>query len=246
MIKREIDFELEGKDYQGFLVYDETINYERPGILIAHAWRGQDDFAKQKAFEYAEKGYIAFAGDVYGKKILAKNKQEAESLMLPLFLNRDELQKRIKKNLEILEEQEKISKHRTAAIGFCFGGLTVIELMRSGAKLAGIASVHGVLGNSMGDQKAHRPSNALKLYGEALFLHGHLDPLVSKEDIDLLQEELDHAKVRWQFHTFGDAYHAFTVPEANDDNMGLHYNSRAANTSRKLIDDYLQSIFQRN
>lgn len=196
---------------------------KRPAIIVAHAWMGQDSFARHKAEALAELGYIAFAADLYGEGKTASNPQEAQSLMTPLFQNRSLLQKRIKRAFEVVQAHPGVDTSRIGAIGFCFGGLTVIELLRSGVDVKAVVSFHGVLGNQMGTIRANPVPIANNIKGSLLILHGYEDPLVSQDDIQNTQKELNQAGVDWQMNIFGHTSHAFTNPDAHDKEHGLNY-----------------------
>lgn len=223
MHKEDISYE----GFKGFIAYDDNTMDKRPAVLIAHAWRGLDDFAKTQAIRLAEMGYTAFAADLYGAGKVADNNTEAAALMGPLFLDRVELQKRVNLAFNILAEHKTTDRNRMGAMGFCFGGLTVLELLRSGADVKGVVTFHAVLADKYSLIKAKRaPAQPMK--GSILILHGADDPLVSKEDLTALQQELNDAKVDWQLHMYSQTSHAFTYPLANDTKIGLIYNPLSA------------------
>lgn len=228
---------------KGHLVFDESLKTKRPAIVIAHAWRGQDNFARQKAEELAKLGYVAFAADLYGDGIEVKTNEEAQALMLPLFINRQLLRDRILSAFETVAQLAYVDKDRIGAIGFCFGGLTVIELLRSGANVRGVVSFHGVLGNSIGNIKANIIPPKKPIKGSLLILHGHQDPLVSKEDIASIQSEFTQLDVDWQMHIYGHTVHAFTNPELADFKQGLAYNELANQRSWQAMRLFFDEIF---
>lgn len=208
---------------EGFIVYDDKIKTPRPAILVAHAWRGQDDFARDKARALAKLGYIGFAADLFGNRKNASNDDDAAALIKPLYLDRKLLQSRIISAYETLIKQPSVDKSRIGAIGFCFGGLTVIELLRSGTPVKSVVSFHGVLGNA----GAKTVPIAKNIKGSILILHGYDDPLVPTPDVLNMQKELNDAGVDWQMDIYGHTSHAFTNPQAHDKVKGLIYNERA-------------------
>lgn len=238
-----IDYSIGGVNCRGYLAQNGAIKTKQPAILIAHAWQGQDDFARDKADSLAKMGYIAFAADLYGNGIYADSREEAAKLMMPLFLDRRLLQERIIAALETLKTIPQVDIENVGAIGFCFGGLTVLELLRSGAKIKGVVSFHGVLGDKMGDAQAKTVPIAEKIDGSALILHGHDDPLVSKTDIEKIQNELTLAHVDWQMHIYGRTKHAFTNPLADDDSMGLIFNNKASVRAWKSMENFFSELF---
>lgn len=241
MLEETLTYYVKDTACKGFLAYDNTIEEQRSGILIAPAWRGLDDFAKGKARELARLGYTAFVADIYGNGKKAHNDEEAATLMTPLFLDRKLLQERIQGAYRALSQTPSCNNN-IGAIGFCFGGLTVIELLRSGTPVKGVVSFHGLLGNNFNNQPANTVPIASKISGSLLILHGNDDPLVSKEDIFALQNELTAAKIDWQMYIYGNTSHAFTNPQANDVTHGLVYNQKAAVRSWKSMQNFFKEI----
>lgn len=214
------------RGYWAFPKEDGEIQ-KRPAIVIAHAWMGQDHFARHKADALAELGYIGFVADLYGEGKTASNPEDAQKLMLPLFEDRGLLQQRIKSAYEYVLQNPAVDPDKIGGIGFCFGGLTIIELLRSGAPVKGVVSFHGVLGNKLGPMQAKTVPIAANIKGSLLVLHGANDPLVTSEDIENLQKEMTEAEVDWQMNFYGHTSHAFTNPEAHDIQNGLIYQPRS-------------------
>lgn len=233
-----------GSDFtgHGFLAVGDNA-HKRPGIIIAHAWRGQDAFAREKAKELANLGYVGFAADLYGNGRTAENDEQAAAMMKPLFIERRELRRRIIAAYTELQKHPAVDPHNIAAIGFCFGGLTVIELLRSGTDVRCVVSFHGVLGNTLDGIKAKTEPLQHPIKGALLLLHGYRDPLVSAEDLAAIQKEFSGAEVDWQLHTYGNAAHAFTNPNATDEKNGLIYNAIANRRSWLAMKNFLKEQF---
>ena len=225
MITETIDYECGGVNFKGYLVYDGEFTSKRPGVVVAPAVYGVNDFARQKAYELAKLGYVGFAADVYGES--PKTKEEAYKLMIPLFINRSLLRDRICAAFEVLKNHHIVESDEIGAIGFCFGGLTVIELLRSGVDVSGVVSFHGLLGDQFQGNKAQMAPNADKILGSLLILLGNDDPFVSDEDIKKAKEEFTRANVDWQMHIYGHTVHSFTNPEAQDLKSGLQFDPKA-------------------
>lgn len=228
---------------KGLLVYDNTIEEQRPAILIVHTWKGQDEFIWARAREIARLGYIAFAVDMFGNGKRARSDEEAAELITPLFLDRQLVRDRIQGAYQHLIECHACDPQNIGAIGFCFGGLVVIELLRSGCPISGVVSFHGVLGHSLADKKAKIIPNAPKIHGSLLVLHGYNDPLVSQEDIEYLEKEMTAANVDWQIHVYGNTSHAFTNPQINDPVHGLVYNQKSAMRAWRSMQNFFKEIF---
>lgn len=240
-MRREIvSYQIDGKEHRAVVVYDETIQKALPCVLVAHAWRGQDDFAREKAESLAKLGYVGVALDIYGEAIEVKTSEEAASLMQPLFYNRRELQKRMKAGFDAIKVHPKVDSSRIGGIGLCFGGLAIIELLRSGADIRGVVSFHAILGN----KNAEIVPIAEGIKGSVLMLHGACDPLVTHEDIQMTQDEFEKAGVDWQMHIYGHTYHAFTVPEASDKAIGLMYNPVSDQRSWQSMEHFFEKLFR--
>lgn len=221
MQEEVIHYQVDGKTFKGLLVYENNAE-ARPGVIVAHAYKGQDHFAQEKARELARLGYTAFAADYYGEGKTVATAEEATQLMQPLFIDRALLRKRIVGAFEALKQQKQVTPEAIGAIGFCFGGLTAIELLRSGADVKGVVSFHGLLGSQLGNMQAQLAPNHYMPSRAILILNGYEDPMVPETDISAIQKEFNDAKIDWQMNTYGHTKHAFMVPEANEG--ALKYN----------------------
>jgi dienelactone hydrolase len=206
---------------EGFLAYDDAVKEKRPGVVVVHEWMGLGDYAKGRATKLAELGYVAFAADIYGKGIRAKDPMEAGQLAgkykgdLPL------LRSRARAAFDTLAKNPRVDTAKIFAIGYCFGGTTALELARSGAPLAGTVSFHGGLATK-------DPSDAKSIKGPVLVLHGAADPYVPPTEVAAFQKEMADAKVDWQMVFYSGAVHAFTNPGAGTDpSKGAAYDAKA-------------------
>ena len=237
MIKeRLVEYEHNGTLLEGFLAYDDSNNSPVPGILISHAWGGRGEFECQKARALAGLGYAGFALDLYGKGILGNGPEENSRLMSPFLEDRELLQSRLVKSLETMKDQPEIDPGRTAAMGFCFGGLCVLDLARIGTDIHGVASFHGLF-NPPGN------TEGIRIKARVLALHGNDDPMVPVDSVTALEQELTSAGADWQIHVYGNAKHAFTNPQANDDSMGTVYNADADRRSWLTLKNFLEELF---
>lgn len=243
MAIERVDYQAFDIQAKGYIAYPKGQAKESPAIILAHAWRGLDNFVKDKAEELASHGYVAFAADVYGG-VLAQDDGEAFQLMSPLFVNRALLRKRLGAAFELVKDLPKVDSSRIGAIGYCFGGAAVIELLRSGLDIKGIVSFHGVLGNQIGGLVASQEPIKPAKGSHALILHGDQDPLVSQQDINQIKQELTDHQVDWQFHIFGNAVHAFTNPEVHNFKEGLCFDVKANERSWNMMHDFFNEVFQ--
>jgi len=222
---------------EGFVVWDDAIKGQRPGVLVVHQWMGLTDYEKKRAEMLAHLGYIAFCADVYGKGIRPKSPQEAGALAGKYKSDRSLLRARVNAGLDALRQQPLADAKRIAAIGYCFGGTAVLELARSGAELNGVVSFHGGL-------DAPNPDDGKNIKCKVLVLHGADDPFSSSQDIAALENELRKGGVDWQLVKFGGAVHAFTQWNAgNDNSKGAAYNERADKRSWEYMKLFFAEIF---
>jgi dienelactone hydrolase len=221
---------------EGRLAWDDSIAGPRPGILVAHAWGGRSEFEDGKADDLARLGYAAMALDLYGKGVRGSGPEENATLMQPFLDNRAMLQKRLLVSLATLREQEEVDANRVAAIGFCFGGLCVLDIARTGEELAGVASFHGLFmppGNTQGNS----------IRAKVLALHGWDDPMAPPDAVQALAAEMSAMGADWQLHAYGSTLHAFTNPAANDPKMGTVYNATADRRSWQAMTNFLDELF---
>src|SRR3954471_22048112 len=167
---------------EGFAAYDGAQAGKRPAVLIAHQWKGLTDYEKKRARMLAEMGYNVLAIDVYGKGVRADNPKDAAALAGKYKADRALLRARVLAGLELLKANERTDPQRVAAIGYCFGGTTVLELARSGAEVSGVVSFHGALNTPT-------PEDASRIKGKVLALHGADDPFVPPGEVAAFEAE---------------------------------------------------------
>jgi dienelactone hydrolase len=237
LVGKTIDYK-EGKTVlEGYLVYDDAVQGKRPGVIVVPDWMGMSPFAQDRAEQLAKMGYIAIAADIYGKGIRPKDAKEAMQQVALYKGNRPLMRARAKAALDTLVAQSQTDASRVAAIGYCFGGTTVLELARSGAPLVGVVSFHGGLDTPT-------PEDAKNIKGKVLILHGADDPHVPPDQVAAFEKEMNDAKVDWQLVKYSGAVHAFAVPTAgNDPSKGVAYNPSAARRSWQAMKDFFAEIF---
>jgi dienelactone hydrolase len=209
-----------------------------PGVLLAHDWSGRGEFVCAKARAVAELGYAGFALDVYGGARLGAGPEENGALMQPLLDDRVALRERLLAGVAAAGAQTGVDGDRLAAMGYCFGGLCVLDLARAGAALRGVISNHGLLIGADAIENA-------EIRAKVLVLHGHADPMVPPEQVLAFEEEMTAAGADWQVHAYGHTYHAFTNPEANDVDFGTVYNADADRRSWETTVNFLRECFAR-
>ena len=114
-------------------------------MLVVHDWYGVGDYVRVRCEMLARLGYVALAADIYGEGVRPANPDQAAALAHSFYANLPLLRDRAAAGLERLRAEPVVDGTRVAAIGYCFGGSTVLQLARTGADLAGVVSFHGGL-----------------------------------------------------------------------------------------------------
>ena len=222
----------------GYLSYDDALTGKRPGVLVAHEWWGLNDYAKKRARMLAELGYVAFAADLYGDHKVTTHAADAQGWMDQITANQAAWQKRALAGLDALKASDKVDGARLAAIGYCFGGSTVMQLAYAGADLKGVVSFHGALPPAGAGQAPIKPS--------VLIAHGGKDPMVPPERVAAFTQGLDAAGADWELVTYAGAEHAFTNPDADRWGIpGVKYDAKADARSWALMQAFLREVFAR-
>jgi dienelactone hydrolase len=223
---------------EGYVAYDDAKEGRKPGVLVVHQWMGPTAYEKKRCEMLAELGYVAFAADIYGKGVRPANPGEAGKLAGGFKSDRPLLRRRVNAAFSRMLALERCDAARTAAIGYCFGGTTVLELARSGTAVGGVVSFHGGLSTPT-------PADAAKIRGRVLALHGADDPFVPPKEVAGFEEEMRAAKCDWQFVAYGGAVHSFTHWTAGDDNSkGAAYNEKADRRSWAAMREFLSELFR--
>ena len=233
MKTQEINYKFGDQEYRAFVANPEKES--APLVLVVHTWAGRDDFVEKKAIELAEEGYVAMAVDMYGDAKVGTSTEENQSMMTPLIEDRDKLKAIINSAVEAGKKIDGVDSSKVAAIGYCFGGLVVLDLARSGTDISGVVSFHGLLMSS--------DISTDGIQAKVLVLHGERDPMVPLSMVDDFQKEMTAAEADWQLHSYGNAYHAFTNKEANDPNLGTQYNENADKRSWQSMMNFFAEIF---
>jgi dienelactone hydrolase len=222
---------------KGYLAWDDSIKGKRPGVLVIHEWWGLNDYAKKRAGMLAEEGYVAFAADMYGPGKVTSHADDAKGWMMQITANVDSWQKRAQLGLDQLKASELVDSSKLAAIGYCFGGATVMQLAYSGADIDGVVSFHGSLPPAT-------PEQAGKIKSSVLIAHGDADPFIPAERVTAFKKALSDANVDWEMDIYNGARHGFTNPGAGDFGMeALAYNEKADQRSWNRMKAFFNEIF---
>ncbi len=238
LVSKAVDYRQGDAVLEGYLAYDDTIKGKRPGVLVIHEWNGLGSYVKHRVEQLARLGYVAFGADIYGKGVRpATPEAAAKEAAKYRGADRSLLRERARAGLDELRKQPNVDPGRLAAIGYCFGGTAVLELVRSGADLNGVVSFHGGLDTP-------NPADARNIRAKVLVLHGADDPHVPPRQVAAFQDEMRKGGVDWQMVSYGGAVHSFTNPgSGNDPSKGVAYNAKADRRSWEAMKVFFKEIF---
>ncbi len=224
VVGKTVEYQYDGHTMKGYLAYDDARKGASPGVLVVHEWWGLNDYIKARTRQVAELGYVAFAPDMYGEGKTTNDAKEAQALSGEVYKAK-ELAPRAQAALDVLLKQPRVEKAHIGAMGFCFGGSTVLALAYSGADLRGVVTFHGGLFPPDEQQRT-------QIKASIAILHGEKDPFVKPETIAQVKQALDAGHVDWYMVTYADTVHSFTNPKADEYHIdGVAYNEKAATRS---------------
>jgi dienelactone hydrolase len=236
---QHVKYQYEGVTLKGFLAYDDAAEGKRPGVLVVHEWWGLNDYARKRATDLAKLGYVAFAADMYGDGKVTEHPNEAMQFASEVRKNIKVWQGRALAGLKILQDNEHVDPTRLAAIGYCFGGSTALELAYSGANLKAVATFHAAL--PVPDEEQ---AGAIK--AKILVCHGAADKFIPEKTAADFRAALEKAKVDYEMIYLGGAVHSFTVQGADKHgNPGMAYNAEADRRSWRAMQGLFREVFGR-
>ncbi|MGZ0656848.1 dienelactone hydrolase family protein [Coraliomargarita sp. W4R72] len=240
IVQQTVPYELDGVKFEGTLIYDDTSqDHLLPGIVMIPNWMGPSENAYTKARMIADDDFAVFVADMYGVGVRPTNAAEAGKAAGTVRGDRTLMRARAQKAVDIfhsLSEQHPIDPSRTLAIGFCFGGGSVLELARTGTdSIQGIVSFHGDL------QSPTLTADTQNIKIPVLVLHGADDPYVPQADVQSFIEAMTSAEVDdWTLVQFSGAVHSFTNPEAKS--AGSHYDDRTSQRAFEMMEDFADQV----
>ncbi len=236
---KPVEWRVGKQAFSGYLVYDDAVATQRPGLLMVPDWMGVTDSAVAKAKQVAGSEYVVLVVDMYGKGVRPKNAEQAMAQVKALYAAPLLMRARMLMALDTLKAQAgkaPLDAARIGAFGYCFGGSSVLELARGGGDVAGVVTFHGGLSTSM-------PAKAGSVKAPLLVLNG-ADDQGTAGDIVGFEKEMNDAGADWQFVNFSGAVHCFALETANSP-PGCVYNERAAKRAYRMMEDFWQERFGR-
>ena len=242
LVTEDIQYGLGGQVFKGHVAYDDSIEGKRPGILVVHEWWGYNEYARKRAEMLAQLGYVALAVDMYGDGKTADHPDTAGAFAGEVMQNMQGAGKeRFLLAFEQLKNHPMVDPEKIAAIGYCFGGGTVLHMARYGLDLDGVVSFHGGLSTAT-------PAQPGQVKARILVCNGADDSMITPEQIATFKQEMDAAGVDYKFISYEGAKHSFTNPDADalgeKFGMPIAYNAAADQKSWQDMQDFFKEIFQ--
>lgn len=237
VISKAVTYTEAGEEYTSYVSYDDSIKGKRPGVLVVHEWWGLDDYPRKRAEMLARLGYVAFAVDMYGSGKVTDKSEQAKIWMTEATTDVEWWRERAIAGIKRLKQHKLVDSTKIAAIGYCFGGGTVIQLAYGGLDINGIVSFHGSL--PIAEQEAFG-----KIKAKMLIAHGNADPFIPREVVTRFQDTLDKAGADWNMITYGNVLHSFTNTKSDSRGISaLKYDKQADEHSWKAMQAFFKEIF---
>lgn len=233
VVGEPLEYQVAGQTYEGYFVRNLGFGDRQPLVLLIHDWDGLGEYEKRRAQMLAEQGYATFAIDLYGQGLRPQTVEESRAASGALYADRPLMRRRLLASLERGKLLPGIDPDQIVAIGYCFGGASVLELARSGADVDGFVSFHGGLVTPEGQDYQ-------QVKGEILILHGADDPVAPLSEVAALGEALNAATVPYNMELYGGVKHSFTVWGANGDSS--RYDATADRRSWQSLLSFLDRI----
>lgn len=238
--EQRVDYQAGDTPLKGYLVWDDKFTGKRPGVLVVHEFWGLNDYARKRARMLAELGYTALAIDMYGEGKVLAHPKDASDVMLTVLQNPEVAKQRFVAAKNLLQKQPTVDAGKIAAIGYCFGGGTVLNMALSGVDLAAVVSFHGMLPAGAAPQKG-----AVKAH--ILVENGADDNMVSATGLAALDKSLSATGVEHRIDNYAGAKHGFSNPDADEISkkfdLPVAYNAEADKKSWQAMQDWLRAAF---
>jgi len=237
---RDVVYASQDTELHGYLAYDAEQEGPRPGVLVVHEWWGHNEYARRRARELAEMGYVALALDMYGEGKRAEHPQDAQAFAGELMANKDVAVARFRAARDFLSSQPQADPAHVAAIGYCFGGGVVLHMARIGEDLDAVASFHGSLGTDA-------PARPGAVRAPLLVQTGADDPFVPTEAVEAFRAEMEAAGAELTLIAYPGVKHSFTNPDATAIGerfeLPLVYDAEADRATWAELERFLKASF---
>jgi len=240
-MEEEVNYSSGATQLKGYIAYDDSFRGKRPAVLVVHEWWGHNEYARQRARQLAQLGYVAMALDMYGNGKQARHPEDAQKFSSEISSNIALAKQRFLAAMGQLQGLKRVDATKIAAIGYCFGGGVVLQMAREGVELKGVASFHGSL-------STQHPAAPGAVKAKILVAHGGEDPFVGMDKLMAFIDEMNKAGASYKVVVYSGAKHSFTNPDASkygkQFNLPLEYNPRADEDSWREMQLFLKDVFK--
>jgi dienelactone hydrolase len=237
MTEKKVPYDVNGRQFEGMIVYDDSVKGRRPVIFMQPDWKGVCADTVAMARDVAGKDYVVLMADMFGAGYGDKPKTR-EQLAAGMQAVHKDLPftvacggKAYDALLSAADKLGLVDTTKKAAIGYCAGGGFALEQARAGADFKGVVVFHVTNPNPV------VPGTPCNIKGRVLAIHGRADPVTPKRMMDALEEELTAAKVDWHIVTFGRGVHSFCDRTAKNP-AATQYDENLCRTSYMLMRDF--------
>jgi dienelactone hydrolase len=236
----EVEYATPTTKLKGFIAYPGSVDGKRPAVLVVHEWWGLNEYARKRAAQLAELGYVALAVDMYGDGKQTTHPDDAKKFMTEMMSNMPEAVRRFEAARELLAKNPRVDADKIAAIGYCMGGAVVLHMVRIGEDLDAVASFHG----NLASQATMTPGS---FRGKILIAQGGADPFVPPDQLAAFEKEMQTASASYEVKIYPNAKHGFTNPDATaigeKYNLPLAYDAEADKDSWQRLQDLLAATW---
>ena len=237
MAEVKVPYDVNGRQFEGLIVYDDTVKGKRPVIFDQPDWKGVAPDTIEQARLVAGKDYVVLMADMFGKGY-GDSPKTRDELGVNMRAVHNDLAFTVacgnaayKALMAEADKRGLIDPGKNAAVGFCAGGGFVLEQARAGADFKATVVFHVTNPNPV------VPGTPCNIKGRVLAVHGRADPVTPKAKMDALEDELTQAKIDWHIVTFGRGVHSFCDHTANHP-PGALYDEKLCRTSFMLMRDF--------
>ncbi len=255
--RSEIAFGFRGNHFLGHLVAPPAALGPRPLVLVIHNYQGLKSFDIDVAEYLARVGYVGLAIDLYGDIVPPDERgfptdpariEDYQRKCFTGLVAMDHDHEKFRAALAAWLEHGRAAnavdpRFAPAVIGYCFGGMAVVECVRGGLDISAGVSFHGLLQTGEDPNAARfgvtRPAlktcpNHYNTSAVLLIENGADDELVPDDSKQRFFAEMDAAGVDWVFHHHARTPHGFALPPSLGPPGHLHEASDRRSTMSML------------
>jgi dienelactone hydrolase len=203
LTERDVEYTLGDTRMRGLLVSPAGAS-ELPAVVLIHDAFGLGEDMLAIARKLAERGFAVFGADVWGNRTTLTEQPDIGPLIGGMVGNRPEWIARIAEAHRVASAQPEIDAGSIVLLGYCFGGSSALEFIRTGGRVRGVIAIHPGLDIVESDWSAAHADT------QVLVSLGAIDPMATTEHRARLEQELNAAGLEWELGLYSHTVHAFT------------------------------------